>query len=171
MQPWNSIQCVAAMMVCITAGCQGSSRPLRYLGDSPLQYYRDVSTYVAFADVDEPAPEAIAFSQAPRQVGRLSEHETWNVTLAETIALALKNNEIIRRNGGVIDDPDFTQSIYDPSIQSSDTLFGVSGSGQRGVEDALSDFDTQFSTNILWGRNEKIQNNIFKSGRLGRGET
>jgi len=171
MQFRNWIRQIALVVACTAVGCQESSRPLRYLGNSPLQYYRDVSTYVAFANVDEPTPDAITFSQAPRQVGKLSDQETWNLNLAETIALALKNNEVIRRNGGVIDDPDFTQSVYDPSIQASDTLFGVSGSGQRGVEDALSDFDTQFSTNILWGRNEQIQNNIFESGGLGRGET
>ena len=171
MQPFKPVRHVVAIMVCIAIGCQGSTRPLTYLGDSPLQYYRDVSTYVAFADVDEPAPDAVTFSQAPRQVGKLSEQENWNLSLAETISLALQNNEIIRRNGGVIDDPDFIQSVYDPSIQSTDTLFGVAGSGQRGVEDALSDFDTQFSTNILWGRNEQIQNNIFESGGLGRGQT
>ena len=43
--------------------------------------------------------------------------------------------------------------------------------GQRGVAAALSDFDTQFSTVAVWGRNELVQNNPFLSGGVVPGDT
>ena len=54
----------------------------------------------------------------------------------------------------ILSNPDRTPSVYDPSIQSTGVLFGG-----RGVEAALSAFDTNFTTQMTWGRNETVQNN------------
>ena len=62
--------------------------------------------------------------------------------------------------------PDFAASVYDPAIQESGVLLGG-----RGVEAALADFDAQWTTSMLWGRNETVQNSPILSGGVPLGET
>lgn len=148
----------------VAAGCIETKNPIVYVGHANLEHYKDVATSIEYADSNEPLNDAISQSQPPRRIGDLEKDEIWDLPLAEAIQIALKNNEIIRRNGGVVEAPEVVPSAYDPAIQETEPLFGVGNSGTRGIEAALSDFDTTFSTNMLWGRNSSYQNNRFLSG-------
>jgi outer membrane protein TolC len=100
--------------------------------------------------------------------------------LSEALHLAMSHSKILRDRlqflspgNALLNRPNFiSNSVYDPAIQESEVLggLGVAGS-RRGVEDALSDFDAQFTTTMLWGRNETVQNNRFLSGGLIPGNT
>jgi len=130
--------------------------------------------------VEEPAPEtgypvadaAVPFDE-PMRLRNRRDLDPWDLTLQEAIFLALTHAEVIRQNSQflapnnpLLRSPDGTATVFDPSLQQSGVLFG-----QRGVEAALSDFDTQFTTRMVWGNNEQIQNNPFTAGGLAAGTT
>jgi hypothetical protein len=96
-----------------------------------------------------------------------------DLSLSDAIRTALHGCDLIRVKDGfsspnnpIFSRPELIASYYDPAISSSEVLVG-----QRGAQAALSDFDTQFNTRILWGDNERIQNNRLLSGGVPPGET
>lgn len=144
------------------AGCAGTDN-LTYLGDEGgLSYYKDVAQTIDYPDVETPGSQAARTTAPPRTVLMLEQGKVRNIALKEAVHLALQNNRIIRSrfqfqqgnstlvsgaNGG---------SVYDPAIQETSILFGG-----RGVEAALADFDANFTSSMIWGRNEAVQNNVF----------
>lgn len=158
-------------MCCLTAaalsGCFKSKRPLHYLGDKDLAYYRDVATQVAMPVSDQPPAGNAVGAAAPRTLREMKQDEVWELSIAEALHTALKNNAIIRSDtsgsaASVLGNPNNAPSIYDPSIQETGVLFGG-----RGVEAALSDFDAQLSTSMVWSRDETVQNSPFSLGTPG----
>ncbi|WP_299461790.1 TolC family protein, partial [uncultured Gimesia sp.] len=154
------------------AGCHGlgTDTDLHYLGDKELQYYEDVATKIEYPAVFEETPEEITFSGKPRTLADRSQDQIWDLPLMDAIHLGLANSEVIRVAGtlgtngnGVLNNPDGTPTIFDPSIQETNVLLG----GSRGVEAALSAFDTTFTANMLWGRSEQVQNSPFFGGSPG----
>ena len=168
-KPFINLTLMGAMLT----GCNhGNEKKLSYLGgEKDLQFYEDAATRIQFPNVEEPTPENVAYSQKPRLVGDHSREEIWEMPLTEAIHLALKNNKILRTRGeflspsnGVYTNVDNVTSVYDTAIRESGVLFGG-----RGVESALSQFDTTFTTNLLYNQNSVIQNNAFLSGALQPG--
>nr|MDQ3332177.1 TolC family protein [Planctomycetota bacterium] len=139
---------------------------LHYLGDSDLEYYVDRATSVASPDVRTVAADNVA-SLPPHTINDRTRDAIRDVTLTEAIHLTLANSDVIRERGQflsptnpLLNNPEFVTSIYDPAIQEANIQFG-----SRGVEAALSDFDAQFSTQMIWGREEQIQNSLFGFGQ------
>lgn len=147
-------------------GCRHVGEPaVTYLGDADLNYYRERATEVAVPTTPMVATDLVA-SQPPHTVSDRSRDAIRDIGLVETIHLTLANSEVIRERGqflspqnSLLTNPEGLNSIYEPGIQESGTGFF-----NRGVEAALSDFDTQFATRMLWGRDERIQNNLFTVG-------
>lgn len=145
-------------------------------GPSPL-----VDVYEAPANsADSRAPsktslvsfEAVPIDE-PLRLRNRRDLESWDLPLQEAIFIALSRAEVIRQNGQffsptntLLRSPDGLPTVYDPALQESGVLFG-----QRGVEAALSDFDTQFTTRTVWGNSQQIQNNPFIAGGLPAGAT
>ncbi len=130
-------------------------------GTEELDYYLDQATKIDYPSVYQSSPEEVTLSHEPRTIMDPSKDEIRDMSLEECIRTALLNSTIIRAKSSfnspgnsILSNPDRTPSIYDPSIQSSGVLFG-----SRGVEAALSAFDTSFTTQMTWGRNETVQNN------------
>lgn len=141
------------------AGCSPKlAKDLHYLGDADLNYYKDQATQVAYAHEHEPVPDEVTRTDRPRLLNDRRHDEIWDMTLTEAIHTALANNRIIRTNNEFLATTVNNQSpsIYDSAIQETGVLFGG-----RGVEAALADFDAQFSTSMIWGRDEQIQNGVF----------
>lgn len=143
-----------------------SNAAKQYLGKERQAEYIDQATRISYTDVEQIGNPNVNFAIAPRTIRQTEKEELWDLTLAEVVQITLANSKVIRSqaqfmNPGnpILSNPDFAQSVYDPAIQESGVLFG-----QRGVEAALSDFDTQFTTQMLWGRNETVQNNTFSAG-------
>ena len=154
-----------ALIVSTLAGCAGTDRTLSYLGgEKNLQYFEDAATRIEYPTVSEelpPNPNVIT-GQAPRDLTAQTHEQIWEMSLAEALQLALANNKIIRMRGDFLggsslySNPDNIGSVWDPAIRESGVLFGG-----RGVESALAAFDTQWTTNMLWGGNQTFSNNAF----------
>ena len=151
-------------------GC-ASDPELKYLGgDKELSYYQTAATTIDYPAVDtQTAPEA-AYAKRPRTVLDRENEEIWSLPLNEAIQLAIQNNSVIRSRSNfgvpsaILSAGDNSRSVYDPAIQESGVLFGG-----RGVSAALSAFDAQLSSSMIWGRNEVPQNNSFFGGGVGGG--
>lgn len=160
------------MMTTQIMGCHGlgTDTDLHYLSDKELEYYDDVATKIEYPAVYEETPEEITFSGKPRTLVDRSQDEIWDLPLMDAVHLGLANSEVIRVNGtlgtngnSLLTNPDNTPTIFDPAIQETNVLLG----GARGVEAALSAFDTTFTANMLWGRSEQVQNSPFFGGTPG----
>jgi len=163
----------AVLLAGAVCGCYGSRKGLHYLGDADLQYYKDVATQIEYPAVEEESASEVMATDAPRRIRHPRKDEIWDMPLAEALQIALQNSAIIRERdqflssrNPLLTNPEASASVYDPAIQETEVRVG-----NRGIEAALSDFDAQFATSMLWGRNEQVQNNLFLSGGLPPGAT
>ena len=154
------------------AGCAGTDH-LKYFGDDQgLSYYKDVAQTIDYPDINAPGSQEARTTAPPRTVLMLKQGKVRKLSLTEAIHIALQNNRIIRSRfqfqggGSTLVANANTGSVYDPAIQETNVLFGG-----RGVEAALAEFDTTFSTSILWGRSEDVQNNLFFGAGTTPGNT
>ena len=161
---WASLVLTGGLLV----GCSTSEKSLQYLGETELQHYKDVALTIDYPDVNEGTLDEVSNTDEPHRIRNPSKDPVWNVSLEEVLHTALENSEVIRDNGQflspgnrLLSNPDFVQSIYDPAIQDSSTLFG-----QNGVEAALSEFDANFTANMVWGRSENISDTTGFNGIL-----
>jgi outer membrane protein TolC len=155
----------AVLLLQLVAGCHYGDKPLTYFGREEFKHYQDAATRIDYPNVHAEAESAVA-SDEPRRIRRRAKDEIWDVTLGEVLQLALSNSQILRAStqflsptNTLLTNPELAPSVFDPAIQESDVLFG-----RRGVEAALSDFDAQFTTTMLWTRDELVQNNLFTGG-------
>ncbi len=171
------------LITCMLAGC-ASNPTLTYWGDAQLEYYKGSASEIAYPDACETPTETATFANPPRNVRDRNHDEIWEMPLAEAVHLALLHNKIIRSSnrtgtgainsgaaGGtatstIVRAPEAAGSVWSPSIQESGVLFGG-----RGETAALAEFDTQFTTSMVWGRDELIQNNLFLAGGVPDGAT
>ena len=130
-------------------------------GTEELDYYLDQATKIDYPSVYQASPDEVTLSHEPRTIMDLNKDEIRDMSLEECIRTALLNSTVIRAKSSfnsagnsILSNPSNAPSIYDPSIQSTGVLFG-----SRGVESALASFDTNFTTQMTWGRNETVQNN------------
>lgn len=141
--------------------------------------YHIIPSQIQLDDEPEPSEELrisrVEISMAPEPI-RWRDRQTivhWDMTLQEVIFHALANSQVIRQGGQFLSpnntllrSPEGITTVYDQEIQSSGVLFG-----QRGVQAALSEFDTQFTTRMLWGNSSNIQNSGFNAGGIAPGGT
>jgi outer membrane protein TolC len=141
------------------SGCSATqkvaSRDLQWAdGDKPTQWYKDHNTAIEHPLIDNETAESVQVTEEPRSLQRRVDDEVREMNLDEVILLALQNNKTVETSavGGVgqtfvLNSPDQITSVYDSAIQETGVLFG-----RRGMEAALADFDTRFSTSMNWGR-------------------
>ena len=141
------------------SGCSATqkvaSRDLQWAdGEKPTQWYKDHNTAIEHPLIDNETSESVQVTEEPRSLQRRVDDEVREMNLDEAILLALQNNKTVETSavGGVgqtfvLNSPDQITSVYDSAIQETGVLFG-----RRGMEAALADFDTRFSTSMNWGR-------------------
>jgi outer membrane protein TolC len=151
-------------------GC-ATDPELKYFGDDKeLSYYKTAATTIDYPAVETQTSPQAQFAQRPRTVTDREKDEIWDISLSDAIQLAIQNNRIIRsRTATGVPSTIFTAgenvpSTYDSAIQASGVLVGG-----RGIEAALSAFDAQFSSQMVWGRNASPQNNSIFGGGVGGG--
>ena len=177
-------QFVSLLLIsCLLTGCATNPK-LSYLGDAQLQDYRTDAERIDFPDACEVPTETATFASPPRNIRDQNHDEVWDMPLAEAIHLALLHNKIVRTSGRtgtgainsgaaggtasstIVRSPQAVGSVWGPGIQETGVLFGT-----RGVEAALSAFDAQLTSSMVWGRDEQIQNNLFLAGGIPDGAT
>lgn len=166
---WARRTVAVALLAAGAAGCNSIQKepPLTYLGKASLKYYENEATSVAYPVGVEGDVTPVLNSEEPRSVGDRRKDQVWDLSLTEALHCALTNSKIIRSRvnragqfgtlgfrSSALTNPDRIPSIYDPAIQETGVLFGG-----RGVEAALADFDAQFTTSTVWGRNAAYSNN------------
>jgi outer membrane protein TolC len=165
----RSIRWLNAVMVgAALTGCRGAQE-LHYLGEADLQHYRNSALQVEYPNICEETPQEVVYSQRPRTVKERAQDEIWDLSLVDAIHTAIANNKMIRTRAGqnqLLANPTNSPSVYDPALRASGFLFG-----NRGVEAALSDFDAQFTTTAIWGRNETVSNSSAVPGFVSTSET
>lgn len=160
---WNkSIRWMQAILLsAAVVGCR-SPKHIHYLGEAELQHYHNQALSIQYPNVMQETPAEVVYSQRPRTVKDLVEDEVWDMSLVEAVHTAVANNKMIRTRAGaaqLLNNAANAPSVFDPALRSSGFLFG-----NRGVEAALADFDAQFSTSMIWGRNEQVSNALFSTG-------
>jgi outer membrane protein TolC len=143
----------------LLSGCSTTEKArvsdLQYLCEgSGRSSYRGHNTAIEHPCLDNVTAEAVQVSDEPRTLQRRVEDEVREITLQECIRIAGRNNEVIEQEafGGVgaqlvLSSPEGADTIYDAAIQETGVLFG-----RRGLNAALAEFDTNFSTGLTWGR-------------------
>jgi outer membrane protein TolC len=139
----------------------GESRTSSKDGTEELDYYLDHATKIDYPSFYQQSSEEVTLSHKPRTIMDLNKDEIRDMSLQDCIHTALLNSTVIRAKSSflspgnsILNNPNNAPSIYDPAIQSTGVLFG-----SRGVESALASFDTNFTTQMTWGRSETVQNN------------
>ncbi len=163
---WTSLLVTAAFLT----GCRTTDEEpdIKYLGkDRDMAYYKDAATKIDYPNVAQEETPQVAQSGEPRRLRHPTKDQIWDMGIDEAIRTALTNSEVLRDNGSflspgnrLLNNPDFTQSVYDVAIQETNILFG-----QGGPEAALSEFDAQFTTNVTYG----VSKQISDSSTIGYG--
>lgn len=168
-------------LLTFVSGCH-PTQPYFFHEDGDLSHYMDVATTVEFPDVDSQTLDEVAAAQAPFTLANSENFQIWDLTLEEVTRLTLINSQVIRQLGGRVSDQGqnianttpqaittaaaAVTTTYDPALIESgyggNTGSPLSGAG---VEAALSEFDAQLDSSIIWQKNDRPQNfganNIF----------
>ena len=117
------------------------------------------SIQVEYPDVETPAHDHIFTLDTPPTLRDMSRIEYWDLTLEETVQMALASSRVLRDLGGtVVRSPDTTPTSLETSLTETDPRFGVSA--------ALSAFDAQFNSRLFGEKIDRRLNNRFL-GSLG----
>lgn len=152
---WRLIALGIALLA--VAGCRQQREPANApFADSALGV---ALTKIEYPDVATPSPDTPFPVEAPRTLRDLSNVQYWDLSLEETVRLALVNSPVLRDLGGaVVRSPDATTTSLDPSLIETDPRFGVEG--------ALSAFDATLLSRLNAERIDRKVNNRFL-GQLG----
>lgn len=162
---------IAGAALCF-AGCH-PQQPTFFFEDGDLSHFVDVATKIEYPDVTEAPLEEVVHTRKPLTLENADEFEMWDLSLQETVKIALANSQVIRSLGGrfasqgpanqpqtgqspnaLTRQPQAVVTSFDPAITVTNP--------QTGVEAALSAFDANFTTGIVWSKNDRPQN--FRSG-------
>ena len=138
------------------AGCYRKRGLSSYPQAEPCQNFIQ---QIEYADLsDESSSEGCELMTGPPlTVSNFEELEPLDLTLDDCVLMALQGSKVMQRLGGaVVSSPQAVTTALDPALQESNP--------SGGVEAALSQFDTQFSTSFFYNRTERAFNNVFIGG-------
>jgi len=153
--------CTWSFMAFAGAGCNHGQPKIDYFGEPHAEVCKTSATEIDHPVIDEcPNPDLIA-SHKPHTIRDRNRTQVRDLSLAETVHIALQNSEVIRSAGtflalgnALLTNPDnAVRTVYDPAIQESGVLFGG-----RGVEAALADFDVQYNSVLNFSGNQNFNN-------------
>ncbi|MBN1908396.1 MAG: TolC family protein [Pirellulales bacterium] len=153
----HAFRTVACLLVAALTGCS-PQQPFYLFEDGDLSHYRGMATELEVPDVDMASSSEVEGAKPPISLTNPNFDEVWELSLEEAVKIGLANSKMIRTiNTSVFSDTlapdsmtraaDIAPSIYDPALIETDPRFGP--------EAALSAFDTQFSTQVFWERNDR----------------
>ncbi|HVJ66910.1 MAG TPA: TolC family protein [Caulifigura sp.] len=155
--------CTWSLMAFTGVGCNYGQPKIDYFGEPHQDVYKANATEIDHPVIEECPNDALLASQKPHTIRDRERTQVRDLSLVETIHLALQNSEVIRSAGTflalsnpLMTNPDqAVQTVYNPAIQESGVLFGG-----RGVEAALADFDVQYNSLLNFGGNQQFNNSF-----------
>ncbi|HEY4261305.1 MAG TPA: TolC family protein, partial [Schlesneria sp.] len=132
---------ICAMTMMVVGGClRHANTPPPAVVGVDAAHYQNLAKKIEIPDHPTPSEDLLATTPAPRSLMNLDSEEYLDLSLEETIHLALANSSILRDLGGtMLRTPDAAKSRFDSSVVETDPRVGV--------ESALSAFDAAFTTN------------------------
>jgi outer membrane protein TolC len=151
--------CIALWTIAslLVAGCGTPPREaLQTIKFESKNYYQKIAAQVDYSDASLHAPNDDA-EATPFSVTNNAPTSYWDMTLQEAIVLALSNSPVLRDLGGQL----LRSPTTVPTIQ---TVGSVETDPRFGLENALSQFDAQYTTQIFYQKNDRALNNTFFGG-------
>ena len=138
----------------VLAGC-GYFKPSAHEPVDVAHYQTSVLN-ISYPLSDPAEFDCVIGTPAPRI--DLDEHvDYWDLTLEETVQIALANTNVLKDLGGlIVRAPSTVRTSQDPAITETDPRFGV--------EAALAAFDAQFASSVIAQNNDRELNNTFFGG-------
>ncbi|MBX9787605.1 MAG: TolC family protein [Pirellulales bacterium] len=141
----------------LATGC-GPSQPFYFFDDGDMSHYRGVATQIEYPDVEPVHLAEVEGAMPPLTLRNAEPQEIWDLPLEEAVRLGLMNSKVLRTLGGTVVTPptqllrapNTIASVYDPAINESNPRIGVEG--------ALSAFDAQLVSSVIWQKNNRIVN-------------
>lgn len=141
----------------LAPGCAHYSPTAETTVDVDNGHYAHLARQIEFPDHVSPADDYIATTQRPLSLSEEEPREYLDLTLEETMHLALANSKVIRDLGGlVLRSPDSVRTQQDPSLAETNPRFGVEG--------ALAAYDATFTNSFSYENNDRALNNVFFGG-------
>lgn len=150
------------------AGCH-PQQPKFFFEDGDLSHFVDVATEIEYPDVHEASLDEVTAAREPLTLENADSFEMWDLPLQDVVKITLANSQVIRSLGGrfasqgplqqpqtgeapdaLTQRPQQAVTTFDPAIMETNPQFGV--------ESALAAFDTNFTTSMIWQRNDRPQN-------------
>lgn len=130
----------------------------------PARPYAQVATSIEYPDAASCGEDSLLSTPPPQTVTQQRQAEPWPMTLDEAIHIALTTSTVIRDAGGrLVRAPETVPTVYDPALAETDP--------RAGPEAALSAFDAQFTSGILWEKNDRAVRNLLMGGLSGLAST
>ena len=172
---WKNTGVLSLVAIMATIGCR-PQQPF-YLGDKKgggdPSHYVGVATDIEYPDVSNVSLDEVTQAKPPLTVDNLKFASYWDLTLEQAVEISLANSTVLRNLGGAVaygpSGPFGTNGIaVQPQL-----LLSVSAAGgpptiylpalaetdaRSGVEAALSAFDAQFASSMLWEKNRTAEN-------------
>ena len=146
------------MTTMVIGGClRHANTPPAALEGVDTGHYQSLAKQIEIPDHPTPSDDLMAATPAPMSLDNLEAQSYLELSLEETIHLALANSPVLRDLGGtVLRTPEAAKTRFDPSVVETDP--------RTGIESALSAFDAAFTTNISYENNDRALNNVFFGG-------
>ncbi len=153
--------CTWSFMAFAGVGCNNGQPKIDYFGEPQGAVYKASATEIDYPIVETCPNEDLLVSHKPHTIRDRQRTQVRDMSLVETIHIALQNSEVIRTAGTflalqspLLNNPENgVRTVYDPAIQESGVLFGG-----RGVEAALADFDVQYNSVLNFSGNQQFNN-------------
>ena len=150
--------CVVPLLAsCVMGSGCAARNPEIGFDASHLAHFQEYAREIEYPDVESITTDDVAATPPPITLRNSGPPQFRDLTLQETIEIALTNAQVLRDlQGLVLLSPDNARTIQDPAIQETDPLFGV--------EAALSEFDATLGAATYFEKNDRALNNQFFGG-------
>ncbi len=157
-----------AAATALATGCS-PTQPFYFFEDGDLSHYVGMATNIEYPDVKTCSIQEVNDPPAPFTITNSKAQEPWDLCLADAVRIALENGKVMRSLGVrlfitpntartqitqtpevLTQQPTGAVTVYEPALFESDPIFGPEG--------ALSAFDPQFTSSMLWDKNDRPQN-------------
>src|SRR5262249_51547999 len=121
---WLKLGKLMAAAALVAPGCARYSPTPQPTFGVDYAHYSHLARQLEFPDAATPSDETIAATPAPQSLAGMETEKYLDLSLEETMHLALANSRVLRDLGGlVLRSPDNVRATQDPSIVETDPRF------------------------------------------------